>query len=136
MRSMTLLAALLVLGLTAAAGALAQPVEPAPPALGPAWTAAPTITDLKAVYPPQARQQHVEGTVILTCKVTATGDLQNCAVVKETPPGAGFGKAALALAPKYRMNPKAADGSSMEGAQVALPVRFQITEEGPTPGPA
>ncbi|MDQ0463273.1 TonB family protein [Caulobacter ginsengisoli] len=134
---MTLLAALVLMG-PATAGAQAQTAEPAPArdsALGPAWIAAPTITDLKAVYPPQARQERVEGTVILSCKVTATGELQGCTVLKESSPGAGFGQAALKLVPKYRMNPRAADGSSMEGAQVALPVRFQITEEGPTPAP-
>jgi TonB family protein len=121
-----------VLGLVAT-GAQAQTPPPRDSALGSAWIAAPTITDLKAVYPRQARQERVEGTVVLSCKVTATGELQACSVLKESSPGAGFGQAALALVPKYRMNPKAADGSSMEGAIVALPVRFQITEEGPTP---
>lgn len=112
----------------AAAGAQAQ-------GLGPGWIAAPTITDVKVVYPPRARQEHVEGTVILSCKVAATGDLQSCSVLKESSPGVGFAQAALALVPKYRMNPKASDGSSMEGATVALPVRFQITEEGPGAAP-
>ena len=119
----------------AAASAQAQTPPPKDSALGPAWIAAPTITDVKAVYPPQARQERVEGTVILSCKVTATGDLQGCSVLKESSPGVGFAQAALALAPKYRMNPKASDGSSMEGATVALPVRFQITEEGPGSAP-
>lgn len=124
MRLMALLAVMAVL--EPVAGAQAQTSS-----LGPGWIAAPTITDVKAVYPPQARKEHVEGMVILNCQVTATGDLANCTILKESSPGAGFGQAALALVPKYRMNPKASDGSSMEGATVALPVRFQITEEGP-----
>lgn len=124
MRLMALLAALAVLGPTAGAQAETS-------SLGPGWIAAPTITDVKAVYPPQARQEHVEAMVLLSCTVTATGNLKDCTVLKEGSPGAGFAQAALALVPKYRMNPKAPDGSSMEGATVALPVRFQITEEGP-----
>jgi len=125
------------MGLMAASTAWAQ--SPAPPAadkaMGPGWTAVPSITDVKAVYPPLARQQHVEGMVLLSCRVTATGALEACSVLKEGSPGSGFGQAALALVPKYRMNPKAPDGQSMEGATVALPVRFQITEEGPGGAP-
>jgi TonB family protein len=134
MRSIALLTTLILLAATGAGAQTAEP--PRDSALGPGWVAAPTITDVKAVYPPEARKERVEGMVLLSCTVTATGDLQGCKVLKESSPGAGFGQAALALVPKYRMNPKAADGSSMEGATIALPVRFQITEEGPTPIPA
>jgi TonB family protein len=69
-----------------------------------------------------------EGVAHVRCKVAPQGRLSDCAVISETPTGAGFGQAALRLAPKFRATPEAAQ--RMAGS-VTLPIRFA----GPPPGP-
>jgi TonB family protein len=45
-------------------------------------------------------------------------------VVSESPPGYGFGSAALAAARSFRINPPMRDGRIDEAAWVGIPVSF------------
>jgi hypothetical protein len=40
--------------------------------------------------------------------------------------GAGFGEAALKLAPKFRMSPRTNAGETVGGGRVRIPITFRI----------
>ncbi len=134
-----LMAAAAMLVATAAAAAPADlPGDPAArrgalPVEGvitnPTWTRLPTAEDLARYYPPQATIAGVNGRAVMTCLVTAEGSVSDCQVVDETPPGLGFGGAAVAMAPLFRMTPRALDGEPVGGARVTIPIRFVIAGE-------
>jgi hypothetical protein len=63
--------------------------------------------------------------VKLRCVATSAGLLQNCAVVEETPAGNGFAAAALSLANGMELRPTAANGASVAGRNLIVPVRFE-----------
>ena len=48
-----------------------------------------------------------------------------CHVTSESPAGHGFGDAALKLASKFRMRTRTADGHSVGGGWVTIPMRWQ-----------
>jgi len=60
------------------------------------------------------------GRVKLSCKVTVTGVLSGCKVASKTPPGLGFGQAALAVVPQMLMSPVIKDGRPAAGAHLRL----------------
>lgn len=88
--------------------------------LDPAWTAQPSAADL-AAGAPASREG---GRAIMDCVFTAEGTLSNCAVVSQLPVTGGFGDAAVAVAPRYRVAPVGADGVAVAGKPVRVPVIF------------
>ena len=87
------------------------------------WLHKPTQADLIAVYPREAYQKGLGGTATLSCVVTVQGALRDCAVTAETPAGAGFGRAAIALTPQFHFRPTTVDGVPEE-AEINIPIRF------------
>lgn len=111
----------------------AQPVEPVEPeaqaiapsrlsvVTNPGWSLHP-----RPEYPAQALSAGIEGgTVNLSCTAQSDGRLANCSVVEETPPGQGFGMAALAAARNARLSPRTIDDAAT-GAQVRFTMRFRL----------
>lgn len=94
----------------------------------PDWIERPTSDDVAAAYPPDAIDKNLEGAATIGCTVLADGHLADCQIVKETPEGAGFGPAALALMPRFRMAATRPDGTPAEGGVVRLPIRFALPE--------
>lgn len=95
------------------------------------WAAIPPITDFQATFPKTANGvNHVR--VVLACDVGAGGALSDCSVDSEDPAGQGYGQAALALGPKFRVGLITADGVPTVGAKVEVPIRYELT---PTPAP-
>jgi TonB family protein len=92
------------------------------------WVQAPSFADLAAAYPSQGGGQ--EGYAVAHCKVERTGTLKGCVVAKELPAGHGFGRAAVALAPQFRVSPdvmaQAPHGAPVE---VDVPIRFPAATE-------
>ena len=76
----------------------------AAPANEVAWLQTPSGEDVLRVFPTQALAHRVAGRVDLRCRVQASGALERCEVMDETPGGWGFGSAARALAPEYRVS--------------------------------
>src|SRR5579859_334434 len=99
----------------------------------PIWAQAPTFEALAAAYP--AKAGGVEGYAAAHCKIERDGAkaglLRECGVLKEFPEGQGFGKAALSLADKFRVEPATlANLPRSEPIWVAIPIRL------PPPGGA
>jgi TonB family protein len=88
----------------------------------PVWTAAATYDEVLAAYPAAGDGQ--EGYAVAHCPVRRTGALQDCFLIKETPEGHGFGRAALALTAKFHIAPEVARTSHSAPLWVDVPIRF------------
>jgi protein TonB len=66
----------------------------------------------------------VGGRGVIRCVVHA-GALTGCKVISESPPGKGFGPAALRASALVRVSPKNHAGGSSEGMVVTLPFTFK-----------
>ncbi|HEX7759592.1 MAG TPA: TonB family protein [Caulobacteraceae bacterium] len=95
------------------------------------WRHMPTREELLAVWPRAAMEKGVSGKAVIACKISLQGALYDCEVASETPPGMGFGGAAIALSPQFLMKPATHDGQPVTGGGVRIPVDFDA-EEPPT----
>ncbi len=77
-------------------------------------------------YPEKAQRMNVNGKAILDCRIEATGNLSDCQVVSETPPGLGFGHSALCMTPLFKNSTVDKSGESLVGTRVTVPVTFKI----------
>jgi hypothetical protein len=60
------------------------------------------------------------------CRVAAGGRLQGCALEQETPLNEGYGQAALAMIPEFRVSLWTDEGLPTVGGTVRVPMRFDI----------
>jgi hypothetical protein len=99
----------------------------------PVWTAMPAAADFQASFPHTANGV-LDVRVVLACTVGADGGLAGCAVDHEDPPGQGYGAGALAVASKFRVAPWSQDNQPTIGAQLRLPIHYQLTSAPPPKG--
>lgn len=85
----------------------------------------PSAGDFARHYPRRALAAGISGRVTLDCIVRSNYRL-NCVVAGEDPPGAGFGQAALRLSRQFRAGRQFPDGRNTVGAQVSMPMVFQV----------
>ena len=105
------------------------PAVQAPTPLGAVrWTSRPTARRIADLYPNAAARQSVGGRVELNCTVTSSLSLA-CGVASESPPGLGFGRAALSVANSYRVAPVLSDGGGAVGARTRIAVQFQAPQQ-------
>jgi len=101
--------------------------SPAPQVLvNPDWERRPTARDTARVYPRAAQAKNLSGWAAVSCTVAEGGTLTACRVDNESPPGAGFGEATLSLMDRFKMRPTRADGTSVVGGVVRIPLSFHI----------
>lgn len=93
------------------------------------WLRKPTASDLLAVYPVEALREGLAGRALISCLASTQGVLFDCYVQRESPPGVGFGSAAIALTPQFLMKP-----AMREGKPVVSAVRIPINWEKSAPG--
>jgi len=100
------------------------PVPADPVIRNPSWISKPSGQQLMTAYPERALERGVGGVASLSCTVRADGGVAGCSVVRETPGGQGFGRAALGLTRWFRLSPRTVDGQAVEGARVSMDIRF------------
>lgn len=88
------------------------------------------------LYPPDAAAKGVKtGLGVAECIVQADGTLANCKPLAGDPDGLGFSEAAVKAASAMRMSPWTRDGGPVDGANVRIPIRFNLAAP-PTTAPA
>lgn len=121
---------LIALAAAVVSSAAAIKAAPAPTLTQVTWVATPTGQDIANVYPPTAVEAGKGGAVLLDCRVATEGSLEGCSVEIEDPVGLEFGQAALELAPLFKMEKQAPDGSDTAGRRIRIPIMFQIVSNG------
>ncbi|MFN9848469.1 MAG: hypothetical protein ACK56C_08865 [Alphaproteobacteria bacterium] len=113
--------------LVAAFAALIAGPAAAEPADEPIWARLPSPSQVLQAYP-QTAKGVPGGKATINCVPSPAGNLTNCSVLSENPPGVGFGAAAVELAAGFRMTPKAA----MQNASgIVFPIRFMPPDPAP-----
>ena len=115
------LAAALIAQAAPAAAAAAEPPSDVQLRNSPHWLRLPTPAEIRAAAP----RGPGRGEAPLSCILNDDGQLTGCRVVSESPAGAGFGAAALSLTHWFVMSPLTANGDSVGGAQVEVPIVFR-----------
>ncbi len=91
----------------------------------PKWDASAGSDDILAAYPTGARDSRTDGFVVLFCAVTADGHMSDC-TAKANPTRYGFERAALKLAPLFRLQTKTDDGAPTAGTTITIPILFAL----------
>lgn len=105
----------------------------APGDSNPDWLTKPSAGQLMGVFPVAARDRPpANARATIVCKVNEEGFLRDCKVDHQTPENMGFGAAALALSPLFRLKPKIRGGKPVE-TEVTIPVAWAGFENMPMP---
>lgn len=84
----------------------------------------PTKDQLRRLHPREAFRQRLNGSARLSCRIRIDTRLEDCRLVDETPPGRGFGQAALAASGYFRFRPPTREGRPVDGREVIVGVEF------------
>lgn len=96
------------------------------------WEQRPTADQMMEAAKRTAGPVEFSGWAVLECTVTAQGRLSACRVLIESPDPGSAGKAALRLAPIFRLKTVTQDGEPAEGGRVRMPIVFSMPDQ-PTP---
>jgi TonB family protein len=103
----------------------AAPSGEAAPIVSPAWARRPSFEDVERAYPDGAKKADLAGHVTLSCRVAASGDLNDCTAKVAGPKDAGFEAAALSLGRFFQMQPADARGQPVAGRRISVPIIFR-----------
>jgi TonB family protein len=93
----------------------------------PSLVSGPTPAQLQAAYPARALADQVDGEAVIGCLAMKDGKLSACSVLGESPPGYGFGQAALDVAADFVVKPAEVDNRPVDNisiSEVSVPVVF------------
>jgi protein TonB len=90
----------------------------------PRFMRGPTRAEIVRTYPRAALAARQTGHVLLRCRIGLDTRLDGCRVVDETPPGAGFGAAALQAATAFRFRPPVVAGQARDDFIITVGVEF------------
>jgi hypothetical protein len=108
-------------------------LDGAAPVVGkPVWSHIPDAEAMRATFP-KAAPGVTTVRVMLNCVVQQRGMVGECRVEREEPAGQGFGQAALALAPYFRVATWSSEGLPVVGGGVNIPLRYEIKPAPPAP---
>lgn len=91
----------------------------------PKWARTPSAEEMARAYPAEASKANLAGSGVIECTVDTGGELKDCVIVGETPPGQGFGPAALSIADRFVLPTKAPSGATTVGRTVRVPIRWR-----------
>ena len=94
----------------------------------PAWIQRPSAEDIGRVTP-FLEHPPAEVHVLMVCRITPAGGLEACSIKSESPAGLGYGAAALALAPIFKMPALDLDGRPVAGRTVQIPIIWKNAPE-------
>ncbi len=95
-------------------------VPRAPAGWVPEWRQLPTREQANGVYPKAAWDKGISGGATLLCTLGVNGRVRDCEVIREAPPGQGFGRAVLMLSRHFRITPRRENGRAVE-TRLAIP---------------
>ena len=104
--------------------------------VNPDWINKPSGDDVARVYPKIAGAIGLTGRATVSCTVSLQSTMEKCHIMSELPDGLGFGKAAIALTPFFRIHPATVDGQPVGDAVVNIPISFMVRGDSPPPMPA
>lgn len=122
MRLAIIAAASLVLGAFAASAADLPPLSLAEVNFHAMPKAQPGV----GLYPKDALKARVEGHATAVCTVLQTGEMADCTVTEETPPGYGFGAKVLENARTIRIYGLSRFGAPTKGRLLEVPMKFTL----------
>ena len=96
--------------------------------LDPPWEITPTADQVRAAWPANAKDAGA-GQVALRCELDKTGALTGCDVISEIPSNRGFGKAARALVPDFKVRFSPDQTKELRKYSVDVPFRFRDPAE-------
>jgi hypothetical protein len=93
----------------------------------PTWRLALDPTQVAQVYPEAAAAKGITtGRGVAKCSVAADGSLTACEEMPGNPDGLGFSHSAVIIAGAMAMNPWTDEGAPVDGATIAVPIRFNL----------
>lgn len=107
----------------------------------PDWLVGLDPTKTQKLFPPEAAAKGLKtGLGLADCVVAADGWLTSCHPLPGDPPDLGFSEAAVRVAQAMRMSPWTRASGPVDGAEVRLPIRFNLvpaaSASAPTSAPA
>lgn len=97
--------------------------DPSIPKVRADWKTPLSPDDIIWAYPPQAAAARQGGRAVIQCTVDTQGKASECFVITETPPGMGFGEAAVSLRPLMEFTPEIRCGKPTS-TTVSIPITF------------
>jgi periplasmic protein TonB len=93
----------------------------------PEWIQILSQAQMRPYFPRKAIYDRVDGRAALACQVDRHNRARNCRVLSESPPGFGFGIAALRMSRLFRIRPPRVNGLPERDAWVRIPIDFDVT---------
>lgn len=84
----------------------------------------PSLAEVRREHPRAALAARQSGRAEMSCEIRLDQRLENCRLLRETPPGMGFGEAALRSAGYFRVRPPVRDGQPVAGQRGVFGVEF------------